>query len=158
MLPTKEKTTAVLRICATTAKLPFQEQRDELLRRLYGHEIVILDWDATGLRDHCFLEELKKELARLNTDRVHVDLCELDSNREQHMAIIALARWTVTFSPEVVVPIFADANGTPCNPAHLGFVYRDHDWQVPTRLFGFATLEKVTPQGRSTFNGLSLIY
>jgi hypothetical protein len=104
------------------------------------------------------LDELKKEVGRLNTDRTHVDLCELDSNREQQMAIVALARWIRTFCPDVVVPIFADANGAPCNPAELGLVYRMPDWQVPTRFFGFANLEKVAPQGRSTFNGLSLIY
>lgn len=157
MLPTQQITTVVLRVTACQ-KLPFEDRRNEILRRLLGSDIVIVNWDASLVQDHCFLAKLREELARHNTTTSHVALCELATNREQKIAAVALAIWLRTFSPNVVVPIFADADGAPCDPTELGLGYSMPDWRKPERFFGFVNLEKVTPQGGSTFNGQSLIY
>jgi hypothetical protein len=120
--------------------------------------VIILDWDASQVGAHCLLTKLNEEMARHNTDRVHVTVCELASNQEKQIAVLALAKWILTLSVPVLVPVFADADGNPCNPSEVGLGHTMPDWRVPARFFGFASLEKVTPQGGSGLWGLSLLY
>jgi hypothetical protein len=148
------KTPVVIRISCNS--FPFEEQRDEMLRRLWGPTLHVHNWDARNVHDHWFLEKLKEELTRVYTNEVHVVGFELVSTRECHAAILALARMIATLTYPVLFPVYASRDGSPYPPFQAAFVVSGPD--APVRFLCFANLKGVTPHGGPDLDGHSLVY